>query len=54
MDIYLARSNGRHDLVALAVEGNIQKYIRGGQMDIYLAGENGKGRILNAFIGGGV
>lgn len=53
MDIYLAGSNGRRDLVALAVEGNIQKYIRGGQMDIYLAGENGKGRILNAFIGGG-
>ena len=53
MDIYLAGSNGRHDLVALAVEGNIQKYIRGGQMDIYLAGENGKGRILNAFIRGG-
>ena len=30
MDIYLAGCNGRRDLVALALTGNIQEYIRGG------------------------
>lgn len=46
MDIYLAGSNGRRDLIELAIKGIIF-------MDIYLAGENGKSRILTAFIGGG-
>lgn len=40
MDIYLAGCNGRRDLVALALTGNIQEYVRGGQLNIYLAGNS--------------